>query len=731
MVSNTLSLTVQGRITLAGTTVIQLNRNNSTNSDRLVSTYPITFGGALLVTNIGAALALGDTFTLFSSAGGYAGSFTNIVLPVLTGTNIWITTNLAVNGTVSVGLPGSIGAIPTWTPRYIGSTVNGRVAPSGYYEYLPSGYNATPQRETNFPVVIFMHGSGQNGDGTATGSPGLANNLTDGLCKLIQNNTYPVAQSGGVFDVSNVIVLCPQYAYTWPMDDQTWRNFFNFAMAAYPKIDKRRIWFTGLSYGSTTVTTAMDYTMDPSPDDAAGVLAIAWRGDDFNSPVVTPPIGAIGKVVPFWLLTAQNDTSSNPDIAVNTLVGGINLPGDTSVLPLGIFSKPYTAYFNGATWVLSSLQLDPITGVNPKITYFTDIGHDSWDPTYQNTNSWAWLFQQQKPDVRITSPSLNIISPQGSPLTFTGIANDKNGTALTGSSLIWIDNVNGTLGNGASLTVTSLSLGAHIIKLQATDNSYRDNKTTINVTVPYAGAFTALFDFGPTGLDATGWNDVTSASISTVTNAVNIAGTPIGVNLAISSAFVGSQNAGVPASNLYPLTAQEDTLYVGGAGLAQTAQLLVGGLNPAETYNFAFFASRNVSDDRTSTYTINGNTVSLQAAGNTSNIVSLSGIAPNLSGQVVVTVGHGANATYGYLGVMTITTTGALPPPPPLGVSVSGQQITLTWSPSTTNYSLQMATNLAPGSSWINVSNATNLTGQFIIPLPATAPQAYFRLRSQ
>ena len=736
MVSNTLSLNVLGKVTLAGATVMNLNRANATNSDQLLSTYPIKYGGSLIVSNIGIPLVTGDTFTLFNSSGGYSGSFTNIVLPTLTGTNTWNTSNLMVNGTISITVPGSVGAVPTWTPRYIGTTVNGQVAPVGYYEYLPSGYNATPQRQTNFAVVIFMHGSGQYGDGTATGSPGLANILTDGLCLFMQDNDYPVEQSGGVFDVSNVIVLCPQCSNPYPMSDSTFRSFYNFALAAYPQIDSRRIWFTGLSYGSTTVTTALDYTQDPSPDDPAAVLACAWRGDDLDSPMLVPPIANIGKVVPLWVLTSQSDTSSDPDACMNAVAAAISgnndLPSDISVFPPGNFTNTYTAYFKGGSWVLSPQQMDPITGVNPKMTYFISaVGHDSWGLTYLTTNTWFWLFQQVKPKVTITSPTSNVISPKGISLTLTGSASDKNGVALTGSSLVWLDSVNGTLGTGNSITVNNLSIGAHLIKLQATDNSYRDNKTTINVTVPFSGAFTALFDFGPTGLDTKGWNDITSTGVSMITNAVSITGTPIGINLSITSPFVGSQNGGVAATNLYPLTAQEDTLYVGGSGSAQTGQLLVSGLNPAETYNFQFFASRNASDDRTSTYTINGDTVSLQAAGNTSNIVSLGGVTPNSSGQVTITIGHGASATYGYLGVLTIGTTGVPVAAPQLGVSGTAQQLVLSWPQSATNYMLQTASNLAPGTVWVTLSNAVSQTGQFILPLPLAGSQAFFRLQTR
>jgi len=217
--------------------------------------------------------------------------------------------------------------------------------------------------------------------------------------------------------------------------------------------------------------------------------------------------------------------------------------------------------------------------------------------------------------------------------------------------------------------------------------------------------------------------------VSTVTNAVDTNGIPIGIKVAIAQPFVGIQTGGVVASNLYPVTAQPDTLYVGGSGNPQTAQLLLSGLNPAETYNFTFFASRNATDDRTSTYTINGETVSLQAAENTNKTVALTNVAPNSAGQVTVTVGHGASATYGYLGVMSITTTGASPPLQ-LNISVTGSLLNLSWPQSATNCVLEMATSLAPGAIWTTVSNSVGLAdGQFTVPLTVTSPQKFFRLR--
>jgi hypothetical protein len=91
-------LTVGG-IALGGTTLMELNKTNSLGNDSVLSTGTLSYGGTLVVTNVGPALAVGDTFGLFSPAG--SGNFDNVILPVLQGGLGW-TNNLASNGTISV-----------------------------------------------------------------------------------------------------------------------------------------------------------------------------------------------------------------------------------------------------------------------------------------------------------------------------------------------------------------------------------------------------------------------------------------------------------------------------------------------------------------------------------------------------------------------------------------------------------------------------------------------------
>jgi autotransporter-associated beta strand protein len=93
------TLTVTNDINLGGTAWMKINRNSSPKSDRLVSSTASTiyYGGRLVVTNIGARLQQGDTFTLFSAT-----NLNNSFTLVLPNYYTWNTGNLNLNGQISV-----------------------------------------------------------------------------------------------------------------------------------------------------------------------------------------------------------------------------------------------------------------------------------------------------------------------------------------------------------------------------------------------------------------------------------------------------------------------------------------------------------------------------------------------------------------------------------------------------------------------------------------------------
>ncbi len=97
-------MTINNSLTLffGSTNVMELDKANGTN-DSIVGLSFVTYGGELIVTNLGGTLAAGDTFKLFDAVpGNYFGAFDAIVLPPLGPSLSWETNNLAIDGTISV-----------------------------------------------------------------------------------------------------------------------------------------------------------------------------------------------------------------------------------------------------------------------------------------------------------------------------------------------------------------------------------------------------------------------------------------------------------------------------------------------------------------------------------------------------------------------------------------------------------------------------------------------------
>lgn len=95
-------LVVGNNLTLnaGSTTTLQLQSAPPANSGVNVGGI-VTFGGTLVVTNVGGALTNGDSFQLFSAAD-YAGTFDSYVLPALATNLVWNTNSLVASGVISV-----------------------------------------------------------------------------------------------------------------------------------------------------------------------------------------------------------------------------------------------------------------------------------------------------------------------------------------------------------------------------------------------------------------------------------------------------------------------------------------------------------------------------------------------------------------------------------------------------------------------------------------------------
>lgn len=137
----------------------------------------------------------------------------------------------------------------------------------GLLEYLPTSYSAQGNSTKKYPVIIFFHGYGSRGTGTATELCKLFKDKGSDLATYlaipgrVERSTTLFSQSDGE-TTQEFIVISPQFStYNRPLtysatDDypsaQAVEDVIDYVEAHY-RIDTRRIYLTGLSNGANMI----------------------------------------------------------------------------------------------------------------------------------------------------------------------------------------------------------------------------------------------------------------------------------------------------------------------------------------------------------------------------------------------------------------------------------------------------------------------------------------------
>ncbi|MGZ8504388.1 MAG: carboxylesterase family protein [Flavitalea sp.] len=215
----------------------------------------------------------------------------------------------------------------------------------GYYHGIPSVYNNSTD---SYPLLIFIHGSGQFGNGKND----LPLLLMEGVTQLLDEQRIPPTFSLNNSEHSFVF-LSPQFKEKFTTQDL--HSFISFAKSEY-RIDSSRIYLSGLSIGGILCT---DYAAAYKNQVAAIVPMAGINSNDPSMKEKATAIAAYKTAV--WAFHNDKDLA----IKTSTTIDFINLlkkGSNPDLIRLTILSPEGNA--NHDAWTRATDPLFKVEGQN-------------------------------------------------------------------------------------------------------------------------------------------------------------------------------------------------------------------------------------------------------------------------------------------------------------------------------------------------------------------------------
>lgn len=226
------------------------------------------------------------------------------------------------------------------------------------------------------------------------------------------------------------------------------------------------------------------------------------------------------------------------------------------------------------------------------------------------------------------------------------------------------------------------------ITITATDSHGASNSATVRIVVrDIFNSVYVNFSNTPSLVGPSPWNNFNSVPFAgkVLTNMIDDSETPTGMSITQVDTWEGANNLGASTGNnsgIYPDAVMQTVYY---QSSTTPMRLRIAGLSGGNTrYNLVFFASRQAGDDRSTTYTANGQSVTLNAANNINNTVQINGLQADSNGEITFECVKAGTSPYAYLGAMVIQSYQddgtPFPPSNLVAQAVSKTEIKLTWS---------------------------------------------------
>jgi poly(3-hydroxybutyrate) depolymerase len=411
----------------------------------------------------------------------------------------------------------SIGHASAQSLTQTGITKNVNYAIGGYYECLPPDYTANSTKK--YPLMIFIHGIGELGDGSQAELPRV---LKFGIPKLIDRNLFPSTFTVGG-QTSSFIVISPQFRDNH-RDADAVKTLIDYCVANY-RVDESRIYLTGLSMGG----------------------GISW--------IYAGKSVANAQRLAAMMVVCGNTNSSTTGI--NNLVAA-SLP----VWATHNSNDPIVGSYNSINWINGLNGHSPAIKPKALLNIFNSTSHDAWTKTYDpafkpnGLNVYEWMLSHKRTTATpanltptVSAGADKTITLPANDFTLSGTASDVDGSI---SQYQWTK-VAGPVGGSitspatAQTTIADVTEGIYTYRLTVKDNNgataYDDVKITVNaaanleplanagndttVTLPIGGVNLRGSGTDPDGtIETYVWTKVSGPAQGTIAN-INAAHTTV------------------------------------------------------------------------------------------------------------------------------------------------------------------------------------------------------------
>ncbi len=222
--------------------------------------------------------------------------------------------------------------------------------------------------------------------------------------------------------------------------------------------------------------------------------------------------------------------------------------------------------------------------------------------------------------------------------------------------VIFTDNGDGT--GSFSIKPSAGTIGYYSgITLTATDNTDSSSSQSFDITVTDALTNAVYLNFSDGSLPAgKPWNNLSNWPNSGVAynNILDQDNNQTGIGVILVNGFQGEIIFGMRPGNgrtIYPESVLRTGVY---EGTTATRTIKITGLSTTKRYNFVFFNSHEDGYNCLTNFTVNGQTVSLNASYNIDKTVEINNITPDANGQVSISVAKASGADYAFLSSMVI-----------------------------------------------------------------------------